>query len=656
MARVGSLFVDLRANTAAFSSGLDKARGKARGFASGIGDQLKMVGIGFAAIGTAAVAAGVKLIGSSLQQADALAKLSKQTGITVESLSGLGFAAEQSGIDQQFLADRLVNLQRRAFKSTESVNSYTKAFQTLGVNVTDSSGNLKDTETLLLEVADAFAGMEDGTAKAALATEIFSNQGVKLIPLLNQGAAGINKSKDEAESFGQVMTKETALAAEQFNDNLNKLKKTLQGVGNVILAELAPTMVDLTERTVAWVKESEAVSFIGQLFSVVFKTIVTAAKVFVGQLKNIIIGLRTLAAAGQLALEGEFGTAIETLKQGFTELKTNTTDTVKSIVGTWKGGTTQISAALDRQARAAKQASSKTNKAVQQIIDRLQEQIDTFGLSAIGLELYRAKQEGATEADLEMIRTKALQLQSLQGFKLKLTETIPKMEEFTPPVIEGNTALAGFVPNTEDATQGLALLSQALGTAGKKIEPLPPKMKETSEIGQTLKSGLGSIFDDAIRGGKNVVKLLKDIVFSLAKVIIKLLIIKALKTVFGGVGFLGAFFGEGGEVKAAQFGASAKVGELLVVGERGPELFVPDVPGEIIPSARMGSPPGLLAMEPLEESGRGGRTVVRMHNEFQGVITGDTLMQLVENLNRMVQGSDVELVSTFSIAPAISRS
>ena len=46
----------------------------------------------------------------------------------------------------------------------------------------DSTGKLKDMDTLIPELADAFAGMENGVRKSALAQEIFGRTGVELIP------------------------------------------------------------------------------------------------------------------------------------------------------------------------------------------------------------------------------------------------------------------------------------------------------------------------------------------------------------------------------------------------------------------------------------------------------------------------------------------
>lgn len=60
-----------------------------------------------------------------------------------------------------------------------------EVFSRLGVSVTDAAGQLRPTEDVLLDLADAFAAMPDGAEKSALAVKLFGKSGVELI--LNQG-------------------------------------------------------------------------------------------------------------------------------------------------------------------------------------------------------------------------------------------------------------------------------------------------------------------------------------------------------------------------------------------------------------------------------------------------------------------------------------
>ncbi|OZB14331.1 MAG: hypothetical protein B7X58_08110, partial [Marinobacter sp. 34-60-7] len=84
------------------------------------------------------------------------------------------------------------------------------------------------------DIADRFSEMEDGSAKTALAVEIFGRAGAKLIPLLNSGSSGLSDMASEARRLGISFGEDAAKAAEEFNDNLTRLGKPLQGIGNLI--------------------------------------------------------------------------------------------------------------------------------------------------------------------------------------------------------------------------------------------------------------------------------------------------------------------------------------------------------------------------------------------------------------------------------------
>ena len=63
---------------------------------------------------------------------------------------------------------------------------------------------------------------------AALALEVFGRSGTGLLPMFAQGAAGIERLQAEARRLGLMMSGEDARAAEQFNDTLDALWKTVK--------------------------------------------------------------------------------------------------------------------------------------------------------------------------------------------------------------------------------------------------------------------------------------------------------------------------------------------------------------------------------------------------------------------------------------------
>lgn len=60
--------------------------------------------------------------------------------------------------------------------------------------------------------------------------ELFGRSGREMIPLLNQGAGGLREMAREARELGIVVSESFSRRAENFNDNLRRLKAALQGL------------------------------------------------------------------------------------------------------------------------------------------------------------------------------------------------------------------------------------------------------------------------------------------------------------------------------------------------------------------------------------------------------------------------------------------
>jgi hypothetical protein len=134
-----------------------------------------------------------------------------------------------------------------------------EAFTALGISVTDAQGNLRGTEEVLLDVAERFAGMEDGAGKTALAMAMFGRSGADLIPMLNAGRDGIGQMTAEAQRFGLEISSNTSRAAEGFNDNLTRLGSIMTGFANTVAERSAPAMKNLTDRFLNFLEQGNYV-------------------------------------------------------------------------------------------------------------------------------------------------------------------------------------------------------------------------------------------------------------------------------------------------------------------------------------------------------------------------------------------------------------
>jgi Lambda phage tail tape-measure protein (Tape_meas_lam_C) len=245
---VGTLQIDLRANTASFSQSMDKMSQLSAKTANDIKRSLEKITTAGLAMASAIAAGTTALLKSALDQADALGKTAQAAGTTAETLSVLEYAAKLSNVETGKLAVGLEKLAANAFKAQNGGSQLQRIFENLHISVANSNGRLKDSGLLLEELAVKFAKMGDSSGKTALARELFGKSGAELIPLLNQLGSEQAKVTAEAQRFGLVLSTSTVEVAEKAHDNLDRLESMLKGIGFSLLSATLPALDQFIEK------------------------------------------------------------------------------------------------------------------------------------------------------------------------------------------------------------------------------------------------------------------------------------------------------------------------------------------------------------------------------------------------------------------------
>lgn len=211
-----------------------------KGALSGFNDFIKDWRTQLTAAGTALFA----IAKSTANYGDELAKMGQRLGTTVQETARLQHAARLSDSDLQGLSSTVAFLSKNMLEASRGNQEVEQAFDRLGVKVTTTSGNLKGTTDILLELSDRFRLMPDGPEKLALAMGVLGKSAKEVLPLLN---SNMREAFQETKELGLEMSERATKAAEQFNDQLTKLQGAAQGVGNNIGEVLLPQFTALTK-------------------------------------------------------------------------------------------------------------------------------------------------------------------------------------------------------------------------------------------------------------------------------------------------------------------------------------------------------------------------------------------------------------------------
>lgn len=297
MASIGDFFVRYRATANEFNGDLKAMAREAQAFDRHIKplrDQAKNIGSAFSIAGTAITGSLVAAAKIAANFGDSLDEASEKTGIAVQELSKLKFAAEQTDTNFEGLSTGLKFLSKNLFEAAIGGKEQSKVFNALGVATKTATGAIRPTNEVLNELSGIFAKLPDGAEKTALSMKLFGKAGQDLIPFLNSGPEGLKALGDEAERLGIVIDPVTAKLGDEFNKALDRSRSAALGLSLSLGNALLPSLTGLID------KANNAVASISKMAQQ-FPNATKGALAFGAALTTIGGGLLGLAALGTLA-------------------------------------------------------------------------------------------------------------------------------------------------------------------------------------------------------------------------------------------------------------------------------------------------------------------------------------------------------------------
>lgn len=252
---------------------------------------------------SAAVGGSILDVGkSTADYAGDMYDMARGAGIGVEAFQKLAYAGRMSGVETEKLSASLVKFDRMVAEATGGNKTYMQTFEDLGIKIKDSAGNLRQPNEIFEDVADIFHNTEDGIGKTALAVELFGKSGADLIPMLNDGKAGLKAFYAEAERLGLALSNEMIAKGDAFSDQLENIGEQVKGVKLQLGAALIPALSAATEKIskvidkiTKWVQENpELAATIGNIAMTTGKwiAILGTAAIAIGSVAFIILQFR----------------------------------------------------------------------------------------------------------------------------------------------------------------------------------------------------------------------------------------------------------------------------------------------------------------------------------------------------------------------------
>lgn len=483
----------------------------------------------------AAIGVGSALKGL-IEAGDRLDELSKRTSIAVETLSALTNNAKLAGVSQEELGSGIVKLSRSIAEAVSDAGEQRMAFQNLGVAIRDVNGNIRPTVEILADVAAGFQDAEDGAIKTQYAVALFGKSGANFIEFLNQGREGV-------QALGASISTEFADQSATFTDNLDKIGQRIQAT----ISEKAAPFLAFMNRQI-----EEAIR----------------------------LDKMTRVGAGRGVVNPEFVVPERTKVKPLTPLSKEKAkeekDNAKEIASAYEQIADEIFKLVNGERELAIYQFARKGASVEEIA-AYTERLDKLA------ELKESQKANAEEAKQYAEQDKL----NRQARNDLLDKAKQLYDETRTPLEKLNIAEAELLRLLELGVIDFDVYSRAVFQANEAMDKMAEDGKNDLADLEAAIRGWGNEFTNimanAVMTGKLSFKdLANSVISDLLRMSIQAQITKPLMNL--GMDFLGI------KVSGARaMGGPVTSNQPYLVGENGPEIFMPQNSGTIIPNGQSGS-------------------------------------------------------------------
>ena len=314
--RAGRAFIEVFADDRALVRGLKSAKKHLSTFGSAVtGMGTKLMGLG--GLVTAPLIAAAK---GAADSGAALWDMSQRTGMSVEALSALSFAADMTGTSLEAAEKGIRIMQKSITGAADAAEGTTGKLDELKMTEAELAG--LSPEKQFARIASALRDIKDPTERAAAAVKVFGRSGTALLPLIDN----FDNLTQAAADMGFIKSTASAKAAKEFSVVLTLASKAAKSLGVALgtavipmLQQQAKRVTELTLMARNWIKHNSGL--VVSVFKVaVGVTAAGAALVVFGRvIKGLAMGTGVLVTACKV-LNFIFGLAGSAVAALFTPL------------------------------------------------------------------------------------------------------------------------------------------------------------------------------------------------------------------------------------------------------------------------------------------------------------------------------------------------
>lgn len=240
MTDISKLVVSLEAESSKLRKDLDKANRQIGRFGTQATRTTALVKKSFIALGGVVGAVGfAALTKKSLDFADGILNASEKTGFAAQHLQELRFAAGQADVGLTELEGGLARFTKRLGLARIGTGAAADTYRKLGIDLSQTNREVFE------QAVETLGSMKTETDRLALSTRLFGDDAQRLGVLFKDGNLGLQLYADKARSLGLILSDDLVRGASDANDQLTIMKQVINIQTVKIFTALAPIITQV---------------------------------------------------------------------------------------------------------------------------------------------------------------------------------------------------------------------------------------------------------------------------------------------------------------------------------------------------------------------------------------------------------------------------
>lgn len=186
---------------------------------------------------------------AALAEFDKIGKAAKASGLNAESFQELAHAAELGGVNFEQFSQAMNAFNRNAGMAAIGKGELVEKLKQLNPELLKSIQSASTQAERIRLVADALDVETDASRKAAIASAVFGDAGVRMVEVLKGGSAALDETARKARSLGLVVDSHLIARAETLNDEFATATRIIDLNFKQALVNLAPVLATIAKAT-----------------------------------------------------------------------------------------------------------------------------------------------------------------------------------------------------------------------------------------------------------------------------------------------------------------------------------------------------------------------------------------------------------------------